>query len=66
VWAQEPSFEDGVLYLLGRDAVFASPALTVLTTSAQCVDITWALACSKAWSRGDDVITMVEWPTPGL
>jgi hypothetical protein len=52
LWTQQPLLEDGVLYLLGRDAVFASPALTALTTSTQCVDLTWAFACSKIWSRG--------------
>jgi Family of unknown function (DUF6311) len=50
-WAQQPTFEDGVLYLLGPEAVGEWPALAAATASDLCVNLTWAIACSKSWSQ---------------
>jgi Family of unknown function (DUF6311) len=50
-WAAQPTFEDGVLYLLGPEAVGAWPALTAAAASNSCVNLTWAIACSKMWSK---------------
>jgi len=50
-WAAQPTFEDGVLYLLGPEAVDAWPALRAAAASNSCVNLTWAIACSKMWSK---------------
>jgi hypothetical protein len=50
-WAQKPRLEDGVLYMLGPDAVAASPALLDLSRSNACVTLEWAVICSTRWAR---------------
>jgi hypothetical protein len=50
-WAEQPTFEDGVLYLLGPEAVDASPALAAATASDLCMNLTWAIACSNRWPQ---------------
>lgn len=50
-WLNNPQLEDGVLYLLGPEAVAASPTLTTLARSNACVTLDWVVACSRKWSR---------------
>ena len=50
-WASNPQLEDGVLYLLGPEAVNASPALTSLARSNACITLDWGVVCSRKWLR---------------
>jgi hypothetical protein len=49
-WGRTPTLEDGVLYVLGRDAARASPGLSSLAASGSCRDLGWATFCSRGWS----------------
>jgi hypothetical protein len=50
-WGNNPRLEEGVLYLLGPEAVQASPVLTTLARSDACITVEWAVVCSRQWSR---------------
>jgi hypothetical protein len=50
-WGQAPTLDEGVLYLLGREAVSTSAPLTSLVASSECVDVGWAFACSRKWAK---------------
>jgi hypothetical protein len=50
-WSQQPQLTDGVLYLLGPEAVAESIELMRLASSGRCHNLTWAYACSAKWSR---------------
>ena len=50
-WGQRPELAEGVLYLLGPEAVAGTPALSALARSNACVTLDWAVACSLQWSR---------------
>lgn len=53
-WASSPRLKDGVLYLVGTEAVQESHALDALARSSACVTLEWAVVCSKQWSRTAD------------
>jgi hypothetical protein len=48
-WAANPQLEDGVLYLIGREAVPVSPTLTSLARSNACITVEWGVVCSRTW-----------------
>jgi len=48
-WANDPQLEDGVLYVLGPEAVAASPTLTRLAHTNACVTLDWSVVCSRKW-----------------
>jgi hypothetical protein len=54
IWLATPLLEDGVLYVLGPEAVQASTALTTLARSTACVGLDWAVICSLKWARMAD------------
>ena len=50
-WRDNPILLRGVLYLLGPEAVAASPKLTNLAGSNACIPLGWAFACSEKWAQ---------------
>ncbi len=51
-WADAPVLDDGVLYLIGREARTSTPPLAALTSSDACVNLDWATVCSRRWIAG--------------
>jgi hypothetical protein len=47
-WAAQPDLEDDVLYLLNRADVTRTIPLAALASSPACVDVGWALVCSRS------------------
>jgi hypothetical protein len=52
-WGEHPTIENGVLYVLGHDAVQLSPALTAFASSKACVSLSWGIVCSTSWAKGN-------------
>jgi hypothetical protein len=50
-WGLRPSFEPGVLYVLGKAAV-KEPALAALVRAQRCLRLTWAVVCGADASFG--------------
>jgi hypothetical protein len=50
-WRDNPILLRGTLYLLGPEAVAASPKLTDLARSTACIPLGWAFACSEKWAQ---------------
>lgn len=46
-WPLQPRLKPGVLYFINKISIDRAPALTALAHSPACVDIGWALACSR-------------------
>jgi hypothetical protein len=50
-WVENPTLEDGVLYLLSPETASPSPTLTALARSNACVTLDWAIVCSRKWAQ---------------
>jgi hypothetical protein len=48
-WGRHPTFEDGVLYVLGYRAIETYPELAALARSKACVTLSWGVVCSTQW-----------------
>ena len=48
-WVDRPTFEPGVLYVLGPGVARATPQLVELSRSPACVPLDWAVVCSYSW-----------------
>lgn len=50
-WESHPELENGVLYVVGVEALRETGALGALAQSSACVSLDWAVVCSRQWSR---------------
>jgi hypothetical protein len=66
-WAQQPSFEDDVLYVIGKPALAHYPLLAEAATSDACRDREWAFVCSTSLKIGElgDLPAGGSWPVAG-
>ena len=48
-WATGVRLEEGVLYVIAREAIRGSSELGALAQSPACLTLEWAVVCSRHW-----------------